>query len=369
MTESDVSSELGDGDRSPPPYPRTRRPVMQSSTRWVFALTGLWVVVATLAVMLGSVAIDPGTVWGIIGAEIFGGQLPDTATGGQAAIVWELRVPRVLMASIVGAGLTVCGIAIQAIVRNVLADPYILGVSSGASVGAAVVLLYGSFASIGVWALTTGSFLGASTAMLLVFGLSFRNGTLAPLRLLLTGTAMAYALSSLTSFLTFIADPRAHRTVLYWLLGGFGRATWSLLWVPLVAVGIGILYLTVRARDLNALTLGDDAAAGLGVSVDRFRRELFFITALVIGAVVSVSGAIGFVGLIMPHVCRLLVGADHRRALAVGVPLGASFLVVADLAARVVIQPEEIPVGVVTALVGVPVFLMLARNRLDASTA
>lgn len=335
----------------------------------MMTLCGLWLVVATAGVMLGSVAIDPGTIWRIVIAEVFGGQLPDSATGGDAAIVWELRVPRVLMASVVGAGLTVCGIAIQAIVRNVLADPYILGVSSGASVGAAVVLLYGSFASIGVWALTTGSFLGAAAAMVIVFGLSFRNGTLKPLRLLLTGTAMAYALSSLTSFLTFMADPRAHRTVLYWLLGGFGRATWSLLWVPLVAVGIGVVYLAARADDLNALTLGDDAAAGLGVPVDRFRRELFFITALVIGAMVSVSGAIGFVGLIMPHVCRLLVGADHRRALAVGVPLGATFLVLADLAARTAIQPEEIPVGVVTALVGVPVFLMLARNRLEVSTA
>ncbi|MGH2690372.1 MAG: FecCD family ABC transporter permease [Actinomycetota bacterium] len=237
------------------------------------------VVVASVAagVAWGSVALSPADVGGIVWSRLAGRSGVPWWTAGQEQIVWELRLPRVLMAAVVGATLTTVGVAIQALVRNALADPFILGVSSGASVGAATVLLFGTFSSLGMYALATGGFLGALLAVVAVFLVAQEGGRLTPVRLVLAGVSMAFVFEAATSFLIFRADPRASQTVLFWLLGSFGRSSWRLLPLPAAILVAGFAYFLARARSLNALALGDDTALTLGVDVARLRRSLFLV--------------------------------------------------------------------------------------------
>jgi iron complex transport system permease protein len=321
--------------------------------------TVLLVVAMTAGVAVGSVGLSPQTVWRVVFDHITGhpkASVPD-------AIVWELRLPRVLLAAVVGAALTTAGSVVQVLVRNALADPFLLGVSSGASVGATTVLLFGAFASFGLWALSIGSILGALGAMIAVFLVARQGGTLAPLQLTLCGVVLAGLFESITSFLIFRGNPQATQSVLFWLLGSFGNADWSQLPGPAAALGLAIVYLMSQARNLNALAMGGDAATSLGVNVASLRRNLFLVTSLIAGLSVAVSGVIGFVGLVVPHIVRLTVGSDHRRTLPVGALVGATFMVLADLLARTIVSPEEMPIGVITAIIGAPVLIVLIRRR------
>lgn len=325
-------------------------------------LTALLLVSITVAVTVGPVAISPGTVWEIV-AHRLGFGIHDSWTRPEENIVWAIRLPRVLLAAVVGAGLSVVGVAIQALVRNGLADPYVLGISSGASVGAALVLLLGVLSGLGIYALSAGAFLGALLATAVVFLVAQRGGRLSPLRLILTGVSVGYVLSALTSFLLFQSpDAEQVRSVLFWLLGSFAQARWSQLTLPAAAVLAGCVLLIARGRWLNALVMGQDTAVTLGVDVRRLGIELFLVTSLMTATVVTVSGAIGFVGLMMPHAVRLLVGADHRRVLPIAALLGASFMIWVDVVARTLVAPEELPVGIITALLGGPFFLLLMRG-------
>ena len=230
-------------------------------------------------------------------------------------IVWQIRLPRVLLAAVVGAALTTAGTVVQALVRNALADPFLLGVSSGASVGATAVLLFGAFASLGVWALSVGSVLGALGAMAAVFLVSRTGRQLAPTQLILCGVVLSALFESVTSFLIFRGNPQATQSVLFWLLGSFGNANWTQLPIPAICLVVAMGYLLAQARSLNALAMGAEPAASLGVDVARLRRNLFIVTSLMVGVAVAVSGVIGFVGLVVPHIVRLMVGSDHRRVL------------------------------------------------------
>lgn len=327
---------------------------------WLFAVLGAAVI---SGVVWGSVPVGASDVSAIILQRALGiGSEQASVAGGVEQIVWELRLPRVLLAAVVGATLTTVGVVIQAVVRNVLADPYVLGVSSGASVGATAVLLLGVFGGFGAWALSGAAFVGALVAVAVVFAVAVERGRLNPIRLVLTGVAMSFVFSAMTSFLVFQADPRAARLVMFWLLGSFGRATWSVLLLPTVVLTLGVAFLVLQARNLNALSVGDDTATALGLDPGRMRRLLFVVASLLTGVVVAVSGAIGFVGLMMPHVVRLLVGSDHRRVIPVGVFLGAAFMVWGDLLARTLVSPQEMPIGVITAFVGAPVFVLLIRR-------
>jgi len=252
---------------------------------------------------------------------------------------------------------------VQALVRNALADPFLLGVSSGASVGATLVLLFGAFASLGIWALSVGSVLGAMAAMAAVFLLSRTGRQLAPTQLILCGVVLSAMFESVTSFLIFRGNPQATQSVLFWLMGSFGNANWTQLPIPTAVLLVGMGFLLAQARALNALAMGAEPAASLGVDVAWLRRNLFVVTSLMVGVAVAVSGIIGFVGLVIPHIVRLLVGSDHRRVLAVGVPLGAAFMVAADLLARTIVSPQEMPIGVISAFIGAPTLLVLIRRR------
>ncbi|RLL67516.1 iron ABC transporter permease [Streptomyces sp. Z26] len=315
------------------------------------------------AVALGASGIGWDDTTRYLRAGLTGGRV--TAEERPAyTIVWELRFPRALLAAVVGAGLAAVGVAVQAMVRNALADPFVLGISSGAAVGANAVLLFGAFAGLGVWALSAGAFVAALGAMGLVYAVARTAYGLTPLRLVLTGTALYYAFTAVTTLMVFAAEHgEAARSAMMWLLGGLGGASWASLPIAAAAVAAGLAHLLLAAGRLNALAMGDETAAALGVDAPRLRRELFLTTAAVTGAVVAVSGAIGFVGLMVPHATRMLIGADHRRVLVVAPLLGAVLLVWVDVLSRTVLAPTELPVGVLTAVIGVPCFLLLMRRR------
>jgi iron complex transport system permease protein len=310
-------------------------------------------------VAIGSVSLSPGAVWAVIVDHLAGHPSYSVAD----AIVWEIRLPRVLLAAVVGAALTTAGTVVQVLVRNALADPFLLGISSGASVGATAVLLFGALASLGLWAISVGSIIGALVAMLSVFAVARQHGRLAPTQLILCGVVMAAFYEAITSFLIFRGNPQATQSVLFWLLGSFGLASWQQLPIPAVVLLAAMAYLLAQARSLNALAMGPEAAASLGVDVRQLRRNLFIVASLIAGVAVAVSGVIGFVGLVIPHIVRLLVGSDHRRVLPAGVLIGASFMVLADLLARTIVAPQEMPIGVITAFIGAPALLLLIRRR------
>jgi iron complex transport system permease protein len=323
------------------------------------ACSAFLLVSMVLGVAIGSVPLSPELVLRVIADHLTGHVRYSVAD----AIVWDIRLPRVLLAAVVGAALTTAGTVVQVLVRNALADPFLLGVSSGASVGATAVLLFGVFASLGVWAISVGSVLGAFGAMAAVFLVSRGRRALAPTQLILCGVVLSALFESVTSFLIFRGNPQATQSVLFWLLGSFGLATWPQLPIPVIVLAVSIGYLLSLGRPVNALAMGSEPAAALGIDVPALRRNLFIVTSLMAGAAVAVSGVIGFVGLVVPHIVRLMVGSDHRRVLPVGVLFGASFMVLGDLLARVIVAPQEMPIGVITAFIGAPVLIFLIRRR------
>ncbi|MEV0687935.1 iron ABC transporter permease [Nocardia sp. NPDC050378] len=335
-------------------------------TRTVLLIGGLLIALAVtvlVAAGLGPVAVPPGTVARIIGHHTFGRPVTPDWTTAQDSIVWLVRVPRVLLGALVGAALAITGAVLQTIVRNVLADPHILGVTSGASTGAAVYLLFGVSAAATSAALAASAFIGALIATVLLFAISRINGQLTSLRLLLGGVTIGYIFSAATSFLIFASDrPEGARTVLFWLLGSLAPAAWSSVATTVAVVAGALLAVLLMAPRLDALAAGDDTARTLGFAPNRIRLWALLIVALAVGAVVAVAGAIGFVGLIVPHVARLCVGGTHRHLLVVSALLGALFLVIADVGARTVFAPRELPIGIVTAAVGAPLLLLLIRR-------
>ncbi len=341
-------------------------------------LTVLLLLSVTMGVTLSPVAIPVGTVWRIVTAQSLRVladlttlplpewiRIEETWSTAQLNIVWLIRFPRVLLGLFVGAGLAVVGVTMQALVRNPLADPYILGISSGASVGAVSVLAFGAFAFAGVYALSFGAFFGALLSFFIVFMMAQRHGRILPTRLVLSGVAVAYFFSGLSSFITLTSDNRElARAVLAWLLGSLAGTDWTELVLPVIVLTVGSLALTLQARSLNALLVGDETAATLGVDTTRFRRQLFVTVSLITGTMVAVSGAIGFIGLIIPHVVRLLVGTDHRRVLPIAIFVGGIFLIWVDIIARTAFAPTELPVGVITSLLGGPFFLWMLNQQL-----
>ena len=317
----------------------------------------------TLNVMLGPVQIPAGTVWAVVGHHL-GLMAAGDWTPAQEQIVWSLRLPRALLGAVVGAGLAVAGCVMQALVRNPLADPYLLGVSSGAATGAVLALATGLFMFAGALRVPLAAFLGALLSMALVFSLARSRTQASPTRLVLSGIAVASLFGGLTSLITLTADDRElARSALNWLLGSLGGASWTDMALAAPVVVLLTAGLTTQARALNALAFGDETALTLGVPVTAYRRWLFIIVSLLAAVIVSVSGTIGFVGLILPHVVRLLIEADHRTVLPLSALLGGVFLVGVDLLSRLAWAPTELPIGVITSLLGAPFFLWLLQRR------
>jgi iron complex transport system permease protein len=254
------------------------------------------------------------------------------------------------------------GVVLQAIVRNGLADPYILGVSSGASTGAAfAITVLGGYG--GMLVLPASAFAGALGSVLLVLLIGGRAAQSTPFRLILAGMAIGYALSSVTSFLVFASDsPEASRSVMFWLLGSLANVHWPLVWLSLCVAAIAVVALMLSAGRLDAMAAGDDTALSLGVHPGRTRLGLMVGVSLVVAVMVAGAGSIGFVGLIVPHMARALVGTRHRVLLPASALLGATFLLLADIAARMLFPPTEMAIGVVTGVVGAPLMLILLRK-------
>lgn len=315
------------------------------------------------AVSLGAVAIPPGVVWGIALDRIAPGLVVPDWSAGRANIVWEIRFPRAILAGLVGAGLGLVGAALQSVTRNPLADPHLLGILSGGAFGAIPALLHtGMF--LGGLTVPLMAFGGALLATMLVLGVARVAGASSADRLVLAGVSVSFVIMAGANILIFLGDPRATHTVVFWMLGGLGLAQWShLIWPAAVLLPCG-LWLWAQAGRLNAMSLGDETAASLGIEVGRFRLAVFVAAALVAGAMVALSGLIGFVGLMMPHLVRLLVGGDNARVMPASALAGAVFLIWADALARVAVAPEDMPIGVVTGLVGGVFFIwMMARRR------
>lgn len=337
----------------------------RSGRRFPLGWVAGWLVVLLAASAVASVGFGAEPLpWSVV-VEALGDGSAGAADGSPyGVIVWDIRVPRTLLAMLVGAALAVAGVGMQTLVRNPLADPYLLGVSAGASVGATAVITLGVLAAAGLWALSLGALIGALGAAVLVFAVAMAQGGLTPLRLVLTGTVLSAAFSAMASFLVFrSADPQAAQAVLFWLLGSLSGAAWDQL--PLLAGVLAVVGVLVLAASgwLDALATGPETAAALGVPVRAVRGGLFVLLAMLVAAVVAVAGGIGFVGLILPHIARLLVGPRHRAVLPVAALAGALFLLWVDVAARVAVRPTEIPLSVVTGVIGAPVFLVLMGRR------
>lgn len=336
---------------------------------WIAVLTLAMLTTLIVSIGTGSVNVSPLDVMRIVSHHVIGtGSSTGTGLDGDLArhdaVIWTIRAPRALLGATVGAGLAVAGVILQACVRNILADPYVLGVNSGASVGAAVAILTGIGAGFGDYALQTSAFLGAAVASLVVFGVAGSAGRITATRLIMAGVAVGYALSALTSFMIFASDSAEEsRSVMFWLLGSLGLASWSgpMFAVVLVVLAV-IAVLLFIAPSMDALAAGDDTALTLGVNPDRLRVVLLILSCLLVGTVVAMAGSIGFVGLVVPHLARRLVGGAHRAVVPVSALLGGILLCWADIGSRTLLAPQELPIGIITAIVGAPFLLFLVHR-------
>ncbi|ASW52920.1 ABC transporter permease [Plantactinospora sp. KBS50] len=358
---------------SAPPAERIRRTV-PSQTRGhlvpdrafallIALLAGAVVLAAAVAIAVGTVPVPLGDVAAVTWAHLTPGDSERSLLYDQ--IVWDFRAPRVLLAGVAGAGLSIAGVCLQALVRNPLADPYLLGISSGASVGAVLALTLAPAVIAGL-GLVGAAFVGALASVALVVVLAQRAGRVAPGRLILAGVAVGYLGSAVTSYIQLQANPSELRGIMFWLLGSVATASWGDLPAPAVALVCCLVWLLVDGRRLNALTMGETSAAGLGIDVNRLRLGLLAAASLLTATIVSVAGGIGFVGLMVPHAVRLLVGPDHRRVVPVSLLVGAVFLILVDLLSRTLDRPNEMPIGIFTAALGAPFFLWLLRSQSGA---
>lgn len=336
--------------------------------RRVLVIVGLslFLVVGSLyAISLGVVSISLRDTYGILSSVALRRQheYPALFTG----IIMDLRLPRVLLTVTTGSALGVTGALMQSVLRNPLASPFTLGVSSGASFGAALAIVLGTW-SLGIhvadsaWVTISGAFIFGLLTILLINGLASISGGGASM-LILAGVALGYLFSAGVSFLKYVTDHEQLRELTVWLMGGLYRANWTSIMILVPVVSLGILYLLRLAWDINALAAGEETAASLGVNVQRLRRNGSVAAALLTSCVISFTGIIGFVGLIAPHLTRMLVGNDNRLLLLSSGLVGAIMLLVADTIARLIIDPAELPVGIITSLIGAPFFLYLLVKK------
>ncbi|MEP1537008.1 MAG: iron ABC transporter permease [Paracoccaceae bacterium] len=332
--------------------------------RSILAVCGLLLLLISLsiAISVGAVPVPTGTVWGVLANKVSPESIEQTWSQGREAIVWEIRFPRALLAMMVGAGLALVGAALQAVTRNPLADPHLLGISSGGAFGAIFALMHSGL-FLGLLTVPLLAFAGALAATAIVLGVSRLADATSADRLVLAGVAVSFIIMAGANGLIFLGDPRASHTVVFWMLGGLGLAQWNQLLYPLIVLLMSGIWLMSQSTQLNAMTVGDETAATLGIPVARFRLAVFVVGALITGVMVAFSGIIGFVGLMVPHIARMLVGGDYARVLPASALIGAIFLLWADIAARTVMAPEDMPIGIVTGLVGGVFFVWLLGRR------
>jgi len=332
--------------------------------RWMlFGLCAASVMVIAGSSRFGAASISGNELLAVLWQVLTTGHVDDQA-GTTGVILLDVRLPRVLMGFVVGGTLAAVGVALQALLRNALADPYVLGVSSGAALGAAVAILLG-MGAMAVPMLPLFGFAGGLATLALIYRLAQSQGRLPIHSLLLAGVILNAVLTALIMFITSILDPARAAGLMAWLMGSLTAQGWTGVFGISAYVAVGTALLLYHAPVLNLLTQGEDTARSLGIDTERTKKTLFLLTALLTGAVVSVSGMIGFVGMVIPHMVRMAAGSDHRLLMPASVLVGGMFLVLSDTVARTAFAPAEIPVGVVTALAGGPFFLYLLLWRKD----
>lgn len=317
------------------------------------------------AVTMGSVDISIKEVYEVILYKLFNIGDSTIGTGAVADVVWLIRMPRIVLAIAVGAGLSVVGIVMQAIVKNPLADPYILGVSSGASLGATLAVVLGIGSVFGSNSLGVMGFIGAFGVSILVLMISNIGGRSNSIKLLLAGMALSSVCSSFSSFLVYISDDSQKlKTITFWLMGSLAGAKWNEIVIILPVIILGTIFFITQYRTLNLMLLGDEVSITLGTDLHKFRIIYLLITSLMIGLLVYVSGMIGFVGLIIPHVVRIIFGTDHKKIIPIAALVGSIILIWADVISRILIKGTEIPIGIVISIIGAPLFvwLMIKKN-------
>lgn len=336
---------------------------------WVMTLSILLVLIIVTAIAIGSTYIEPKEVYKVLLSKLTNGAIfSNVGTLMTESIIWEIRFPRVLLGAVCGAGLAVCGVLMQCVTKNPIAEPYILGISSGASCGAVFVIVLGGMSSIpliGISAIGSGAFLGSLLSGILVFAIGTQMGqTTSTTRLVLSGMAISTIFSAVTNLLIYSAkNSNQAKSALFWTVGSLGGAKWDVLLFPSIILGIVIVISIIMSKSLDILLLGDDSALVLGINIKLIKFTILILATLLISSLVSITGAIGFIGLIVPHICRTLVGSDHKKLLILSALIGAIFLIVSDIIARSLFPPIEIPIGIITSLVGGPFFLYLISKK------
>ena len=331
---------------------------------WILFLTALLTVVAGIALSLGAVWIPVNKSWSVLLHSLTGWDSGPGELDREAVIILKLRVPRVVSGAMVGAALSVCGAVLQALLRNPLADPYVLGISSGAALGAVLAILFGlGSIALGSYAVPAAAFSGALLTLLFVYFLARVQGRVPAQTMLLAGFIVSAFFLAIIMFLISLTSDERLFNVTFWLMGNLEYMASQSLGGIFLYLLVGGAVLFSRAKDLNLMALGEETASELGVEVERVKKVTFIFASLITGAVVSVSGLIGFVGLVVPHLVRLIWGPDHRFLLPASALIGAILLVFTDMIARTILAPSEIPVGVITALSGAPFFVYLLRRK------
>lgn len=348
---------------------RRKHMVLGTSIAMLF---GLFILSILLAVTIGAVKIPLKDVYRIVLYQVTRFRIGDPdflSKGTMYEIVWNVRMPRVIMGASIGVLLAMCGVVMQATVQNPLADPYILGISSGASLGATFSIMIGASAVFSGWLATMGiafwAFAGALGAMTLVMMLSsMGGGRITSAKLVLAGSVVGSLCGSFTNMIIYIGnDAENMKTVSYWLLGSMTSARWEKLWLPGICILLGVVFFLTQTRTLNTLLLGDEAAITLGVDLSKRRRVYMVLTSLLSAVAVCTCGIVGFVGLMIPHIVRGFVGSDHRFLLPMAALSGGVFLIWADVISRIIIANTEIPIGVITSAIGAPIFVYMMVKK------
>lgn len=324
---------------------------------FIFSSLLLIVIIAGIAATLGSYPITVIEVYSIIWHGLF--QNPETT---KELVIWNLRLPPILMGILAGIGLAIAGTTMQGVVRNPLASPYTLGIASAAGFGAAFAIILGAGFVTGKYLIIANAFIFALLSASIIYGLSRHKGA-TPETMILAGIALMYLFSAMTGILQYFGEEEAVAEVVYWMFGSLGRATWDKLFFVFIILVICVPLLMLKSWDLNTLGAGDESAKSLGVNVDQTRVVCFALASFLTAGIVCFTGTIGFIGLVAPHMCRMVIGGDNRYLIPASGLLGAVLLLGADTVARRIIAPTILPVGLVTAFMGVPLFLYLILRR------
>lgn len=349
-------------------YEKSKK-LKKSYNLFILGLILLLIVSVILSVSLGSLRIKPSVSYSIILNKLFGLSLGDPSEVANLStynVIWLIRMPRVLLAIAVGAGLAICGTVMQATVQNPLAEPYILGISSGASLGAtfSIMLGIGTFSIFSISGISLWAFLGALGSSILVLALSSIGSKMSSAKLVLSGTVVSALCNSLSNFIISIAsDAEGMQSVKFWTMGSLATAKWQNIGFVVLVVIICCLFFLTQGRTLNLMLMGDEASITLGLNLNFYRRFYMIITSLLTGILVANCGIIGFVGLIIPHISRSIVGSDHKKLVPTSIFLGSIFLIWADVFARITIPNAELSIGIITGLVGAPFFVYILLRK------